>query len=89
MWQLINWGTWMFASSLLLALPALTALLIVNFSFGVMSRAAPQLNIFSLGFPISLITGLFLLWLSSTTLSPHYENLVSQTFEKMNILISP
>jgi flagellar biosynthetic protein FliR len=38
-----------------------TALLIVNLAFGVMSRAAPALNLFAVGFPISLIIGLVVL----------------------------
>jgi len=39
-WDIASWGSWMFMSGLLLALPAVTALLIVNFAFGVMTRAA-------------------------------------------------
>lgn len=41
-------------AALLLALPAITALL-VNSAFGAMTRAAPQLNIFSIGFPLTLV----------------------------------
>ena len=39
--------SWVMAAAILIGLPAITALLIVNISFGVMMRAAPQLNIFS------------------------------------------
>ena len=53
-----------FPSALLLALPALTALLITNFAFGIMTRAAPQMNIFALGFPVALMFGLFVIWLT-------------------------
>lgn len=47
-WDLAHRISWMFASAMLLALPAVTAVLIVSISFGVMTRAAPQMNIFAL-----------------------------------------
>jgi len=56
-------GSWLFAAALVLALPVLTSLLFVNMAFGVMSRAAPQLNIFAIGFPFTLMCGLLLIWL--------------------------
>lgn len=62
--QLISTISWVFSSAVLLALPALTALLMTNFAFGIMTRAAPQMNIFALGFPIALMFGLFVIWLS-------------------------
>lgn len=61
--QLISTISWVFSSALLLALPAVTALLMTNFAFGIMTRAAPQLNIFALGFPMALMFGLFVIWL--------------------------
>ncbi|MGB0733718.1 MAG: flagellar biosynthetic protein FliR [Pontibacterium sp.] len=57
-------GTWMFAAATLIALPAVTALLIVNFAFGIMSRAAPQLNIFAIGFPFTMLMGLIIVWVT-------------------------
>lgn len=89
LWQVVSLGSWMFASALLLALPAATALLIVNISFGIMSRAAPQLNIFALGFPISLLAGLTLLWVMSSSMLPKYNTLAEQTFITMRQLIQP
>ncbi|MFT4767485.1 MAG: flagellar biosynthetic protein FliR [Glaciecola sp.] len=50
-------GTQLFASALLLALPVLTAILMINVAFGVITRAAPQLNIFAVGFPVTIIAG--------------------------------
>ena len=57
MQTLFGWGGWMFAAALLMALPAVTALLIVNCTLGVITRAAPQLNIFAIGFPLMLLLG--------------------------------
>ena len=41
----------LFPGALRVALPGMTALLVVNLAFGVMSRAAPALNLFAVGFP--------------------------------------
>lgn len=76
-------GTWLFASGILLSLPIITALLIVNMAFGVMSRAAPQLNIFALGFPFTLTMGLVTLWVLTEGLLPQYNFLAEQAFEYM------
>ncbi len=79
-YQIANLGSWMFASALTIALPVLTALLVVNISFGVMSRAAPQINIFAVGFPITLIFGLLLMWLGFGAFLPAFHEYVNQGF---------
>lgn len=61
-WSVASWGAQLFAGALAVALPGMTALLIVNLAFGVMSRAAPTLNLFAIGFPVALIAGLAILW---------------------------
>ncbi len=49
LWMIAAWGTQMFRGALAVALPGMTALLIVNLAFGVVSRAAPTLNLFAIG----------------------------------------
>ncbi len=71
--------SWVLAAALLIGLPAITALLIVNLSFGVMMRAAPQLNIFSIGFPLTLVFGLFILWVLIGSVGEQYVIVVSDT----------
>ena len=53
-WVLVTHASAMFAGALRIALPAVTAILVVNVAFGVMSRAAPQLNLFAVGLPAGL-----------------------------------
>jgi flagellar biosynthetic protein FliR len=48
-------------SGLLIALPAVIALIIVNLALGVVTRAAPQLNLYGIGFPVTLLCGFFVL----------------------------
>jgi flagellar biosynthesis protein FliR len=55
------WGARVFESGLLIAMPAVIALVIVNLALGVVTRAAPQLNLFGIGFTITLLCGFFVL----------------------------
>lgn len=80
LWEVLMRINWLFASALLLALPAITAVLIVNLAFGIMTRAAPQMNVFSLGFPIGMLFGLFIVWVSAAGLLPEFQKLSEQTF---------
>lgn len=79
-YDIVLLGGWLFASALVVALPVLTALLVVNIAFGVMSRAAPQLNIFSVGFPFTLICGMGLIWLGLNTFMLNFDEIFAQGF---------
>lgn len=59
---LAQWGTAMFIGAIQVALPAMCALLLINFAFGVMSRSAPALNVLSVGLPAALIFGLLAMY---------------------------
>lgn len=83
LWELVSSASKMFAGALQVALPAVTALLLVNLAFGVMARAAPQLNIFTVGFPLSLILGFVAILLTLSNLIPHSAYLFDQGFELM------
>lgn len=63
LWAIIIWSGQMFAGGVLLALPIMSVVLFVNVSFGVASKAAPQLQIFGVGFPITIMMGLVLIWI--------------------------
>ncbi|MGD9834809.1 MAG: flagellar biosynthetic protein FliR, partial [Piscinibacter sp.] len=52
------------AAGLLHGLPVIVALLAINFALGVMARAAPQLNIFAVGFPLMILFGMVLVVLT-------------------------
>lgn len=51
-------GAEVFRLALTLALPATMLMLFVNLVLGFASRVAPQMSIFAVGFPITLLTGL-------------------------------
>ncbi len=73
---LANWGGEIFKSGLQLSLPVLTALLITNLALGILTRVAPQLNIFAVGVPLTLSIGLFVLAFSMPFYTPILEYLV-------------
>lgn len=82
---LMAWVSWMFAAGLLMALPAVTALLIINCSLGVITRAAPQLNIFAIGFPLMLVLGMLILWANMASVLPNFERYSREALEAMRL----
>jgi flagellar biosynthetic protein FliR len=48
----------MFASAVQLAMPAVVALLLIDFGFGILNRVAPQMNVFFLSLPVKMYVGL-------------------------------
>lgn len=85
---LVGWASWMFSAALLMALPAVTALLIINCSLGVITRAAPQLNIFAIGFPLMLVLGMMILWASMASTLPNFERYSREALEAMRLWVS-
>lgn len=80
-WDMAGRLGWVLGAALLLVLPAITALLVVNIAFGVMTRAAPQLNIFSIGFPLTLVLGLGIFWVGLADILSHYQSLASEALQ--------
>jgi len=85
---LADWGVQMFAGALWLALPAVASLLVVNISFGVMARAAPQLNIFAVGFPVALMMGFVVILFTLPAVVPQFESLANDGFNLIVRLLS-
>jgi flagellar biosynthetic protein FliR len=63
-----------------------TALLIVNISFGVMSRAAPTLNLFAVGLPVSLVFGLVIMLVGLPTVQTGFERLLQDALMLVRML---
>ena len=86
LWQVVLWGGTLFSGALAIALPGITALLIVNLAFGMVSRAAPSLNLMSVGFPVILVFGLLVLVVSVPQLLSGFERLLGQSFQLLQSL---
>jgi flagellar biosynthetic protein FliR len=85
-WSVITWGSQLFSGALSVALPGVTALLIVNIAFGVMSRAAPQLNLFAVGFPITLVFGLLIVLAGLPSTQTTFTHLLLDAFDMLRKL---
>lgn len=85
-WQAVaGWGGNIFHAALLLSLPVTAILLTVNIALGVLTRAAPQLNVFAVGFPVTLAVGFAAMLLSLPHLSPQFEELLRDSMARMQI----
>jgi flagellar biosynthetic protein FliR len=65
---LVHAASEIFAIALTISLPILAVMLLVNVVLGVMARVAPQLNLFAVGFPLTILAGLAALVLFLPTL---------------------
>ena len=79
-WAVVAWGGEMFAAAVRVALPAVVAILVVNIAFGVMSRAAPTLNLFAVGFPSALLLGFLILLINIGNFAVILEELMEAAF---------
>ncbi len=80
-------ATVLFASGLLLSLPVIAALLIANLAMGVLSRVAPQLNLFAVGFPVTIVAGFVVLMISLPYLGAAMERLFDQAFAVLRAIM--
>ncbi len=64
----VKWSSMVFLGAVLLALPVMVSLLFINLGIGVITRTAPALNIFAVGFPAMIIAGVILLSISMTSI---------------------
>jgi flagellar biosynthetic protein FliR len=71
--QLAGWLSLMIHAALAFSITSTVAMLLVNLSFGIMTKVSPQLNIFSLGFSISMVFGLYVLWVTLINVPLHFE----------------
>lgn len=79
--QLHTLGADLFASGLWIALPMIGMLMFVNLALGIISRVAPQMNIFAVGFPITLVVGLLGIAMTLPMLDTPYMALMSKVLD--------
>lgn len=78
-----RWSGEIFSAGVLLCLPLLGAMLIANVALGILTRAAPQLNLFAVGFPLTLGVGLVILAATLPLLAPQLVKLYAHGYEAM------
>jgi flagellar biosynthetic protein FliR len=87
--KIVSWGEAIFSTGLLLALPAVTALLVTNMALGILTRTAPQLNLFGIGFPMTLSIGFLVLALSLQGMLLPMKQIVEQSIDYMQEIVVP
>ena len=76
--QVLHWTTRLFSAGLQLSLPIVAALLITNMALAILTRAAPALNLFGIGFPITLAVGFSMMGLTLPYLTTPLTNLFQE-----------
>lgn len=79
---------WVFSAALLLAVPVVFATLLVQLGFGFLNRVAPSLNLFSLGFSVITLFGLFVLAHVVHFVPEHYARMTQQVLEMLQGLMA-
>lgn len=82
-----GFGATVFAAGLQLALPLIAILLMINLALGILTRSAPQLNIFAIGFPITLGAGLIVLTVTLPYFAPQFEQLIQSGLKASMMVI--
>jgi len=86
--ELLAWTSQLFVFALKIALPAITALLVVNLSFGIMSRAAPTLNLFAVGFPVAMLLGFAVIFLNMGVMVENVSSFLALSISAISQLLS-
>ncbi|WP_078118938.1 flagellar biosynthetic protein FliR [Thiosocius teredinicola] len=87
-YELLKWASRMFAAGILMAMPVIISLLLINIGMGVVSRAAPQLNIIAIGFPVTLLMGFILIWVTLPQVMTNFGNLVLEAFDQAPAILT-
>jgi len=87
--DIVAQASWMYAAGVLVALPAIGSLMMVNLSFGILSRAAPQISPFSIGFPMSIILGFTIILVTLPAASNHLVTMADQMLQMIRLLVQP
>lgn len=75
-----TWAGNIFSAGLMMAMPVVAALLITNMALGILTRTAPQLNLFGIGFPITIGMGFLIIALSLPGMLKPMQHLIDKSF---------
>jgi len=85
--EVLTWTRQLFVFAIKIALPAITAILVVNLAFGTMSRAAPTLNLFAVGFPVAMLSGFAVIFLNMAVLQENVQAFLSASLAAIAALL--
>lgn len=85
--QVLAWSSMMFLGAVLIALPVMVTLLFINIGIGVITRAAPSLNIFAVGLPATIVMGFVVLIMSMANIGSRLQWLWTQSLVQTRTLV--
>ncbi|MFJ5444755.1 flagellar biosynthetic protein FliR [Methylobacillus methanolivorans] len=88
-YKIALWGGKIFSAGLLISLPIITALLLANLALGILTRTAPQLNLFGIGFPITIALGFLLMMLALPYMMQPIQRLMHESMSFMQEIANP
>ncbi len=86
LYNIALWAGRAFGAALIMSLPVMMAILLVNLCLGVITRTAPQLNIFAIGFPITIFVGLVLMIFAMPVLQMQIVDLFDEALSLLAII---
>jgi flagellar biosynthetic protein FliR len=87
--DIVNQASWMYSAGVIIALPAIGSLMMVNLAFGILSRAAPQISPFSIGFPMTIILGFSIMVVTLPNMAYHLVEMSDYLLELIRALVTP
>ncbi len=85
---MVYFSTWLFAGALMIVLPVVVSLLLINVVMGVITRATPQMNIFAIGFAITITCGFILIMVTLSSMLPQITLLFNEGFLFMREMLN-
>lgn len=77
---------WVFSAAVFIALPVAFCMTLVQFCFGLLNRISPAMNLFSLGFPLTILVGLLCIYLTLPNLPESYLHLTRELLDKIGVI---
>ncbi|HWV08130.1 MAG TPA: flagellar biosynthetic protein FliR [Pseudomonas sp.] len=78
---------WVFSAAVLITLPVVFCMTLVQFCFGLLNRISPAMNLFSLGFPITILVGLLCMYLTMPNLPENYLHLTRELLHNIGTIL--
>lgn len=85
--DIVAQASWMYAAGVIIALPAIGSLMMVNLAFGILSRAAPQISPFSIGFPMTIILGFVVMLITLPNVAGHLVDMSDYMLQMARLLV--
>ncbi len=80
-------ASWMFAAGVIIALPAIGSIMMVNLAFGILSRAAPQISPFSIGFPMTIVMGFVIMFVTLPLVADHLLEMTDHILQLIRLMV--